>query len=159
MTHTIKNVRFMCTLIDKDGTEHPMDQHFDCVKKLVVHHERFRQGIKVTTLTIKEQAPPVEFQDPVRLDMLLPEDETMKARGVKVEGWVCCCCEDSREAEDIQAVHTEALCLDSEQKILNDSGVRIYVPVPGFIGLCSRHRAEHGVQAADPQPFPVHTSD
>ena len=80
------------------------------------------------------------------------EDETMKARGVKVEGWVCYCCDGSREAEDIQAVHTEALCLDSEQKILNDSGVRMYVPVPGFIGLCSRHRAEQGVQAADPQP-------
>lgn len=70
----------------------------------------------------------------------------------QVRGWVCYCCTDSRGAQDIQAVDTRDLSLGADHKIANETGARLYVPVPGFVGLCARHRAEHNVQPADPQP-------
>ena len=76
----------------------------------------------------------------------------MKAKGVQVKGWVCYCCSDSRSAKDIQAVDTRELVLGADHKIANDTGARLYVPVPGFIGLCAEHRVKHNVRPAVPQP-------
>jgi len=61
--HTVSDVRFTCTLVDEDGTEHPIDQHFACVEKFEMDHSRYRNGIQVTTLTIKQKVPQVESNE------------------------------------------------------------------------------------------------
>jgi len=63
MNFTVKNVRFTGTLVDESGTEHSIDQHFDCVEKFEMDHSRYRHGVQVTTLTIKQKIPQVETNE------------------------------------------------------------------------------------------------
>jgi hypothetical protein len=63
--------------------------------------------------------------------------------------WACYLCAETDPSSDVRPVSTDGLKLPSDRRLAGDTGVKLYVPKNGKIGLCRRHRAQQGVHPVE----------